>query len=153
MTTALNYIRNNQIQNKLTIFLMMAVLLCCLQFTSLTPVYSSDTETGTGSGAVTSTDTGGATTNTGGTITIDNWGDKSEQFALDVTDKIGKIVLAGSGGAILFGFGLLLLSKDPRKIEGWIHFLIKAAIVLFCVFLVTKGTSKIMIESLANKFG
>lgn len=154
MVNALNYIRtNNQAQRKLTIFLMMAVLLCCLQFTSLTPVYSSDTETGTGSDAVTSTNTGGATTDTGGTITFDNWGEKGENAVTNTVNRVGTISLGLAALAALGGLIGLMFSKDPRNTSMWIKFLFKVAAVLFFIFLVNEGVAKTLIKSLANKFG
>lgn len=123
-------------------FCILAMLFCLVWAALPVPALSSD-----------NSDASVTTTTGGGQITIDNWAAEGENLANNFSDGLSKIFFALSVGSIMIALILLLFAKQDRTIQTTILWLVRIFFVLFVGYLVSSGTAKKIIETIAGRFG
>lgn len=117
---------------------MLTALLFCIHFTVPTAVYSPDSP-------VIATEDGATI---GGSS---NWVSAGESIATDIKVGIVTILTAVAPIAFLIALGLLMFTKDERKITSLLKWMAIIFIVIVLILLVNKGLVMEIIRDFATK--
>lgn len=124
----------------ITIFCILAMLLCFTQFATPVSVYSPDSTVATENGDSES-------------IGSVNWADTGVSVVSEIQAGLVKILMAVVVVCALAAAGLLLFAKNERSVSTAVGWLVRIVIGAFIIMLLNGGVAVTVIKGFAAQFG